>query len=169
MRTAVTNHAVDRYKDRVDGAKGFNRESIRERIREIVEEGFREKAVRDHPTERDRRIIPFKSGESILFLSIGPNTTTFEADLAVISVLFERELTGGRQGGFGSIEDVAPHLKDLKVLTKWDDIVIVVGEPGSIEWYSFPSREEFWKWADVRKPVRFAVYKLDATHPVGMG
>lgn len=169
MRTAVTNHAVDRYRDRVDGAKGFNRESIRERIREIVEEGFRENAVRDHPTERNRRIIPFKSGESILFLSIGPNTTTFEADLAVISVLFERELTGGRQGGFGSIEDVAPHLKNLKIEDKWASLVVFVGSPDSIEYYRFSSREELHAWATKRNPPSIAVYELSSTHAGVMG
>jgi hypothetical protein len=166
MRTAVTNHAVDRYRDRVDGANGFERESIRERIREIVEEGFKENAVRDHPTERDRRIIPFKSGESILFLSIGPNTTTFEADLAVISVLYERELTDGRKGGLGTLDEVAPQLKEMKVEAKWDDIIVFVGEPGSIEWYSFASREELQAWTDVRKPERFSIYRLDSIHPV---
>ena len=127
MKTAVTNHAVDRYRDRVDGAKGFDRESIRESIREIVADGFKAKVVRDHPTERDRRVIPFKSGESILFLSIGPNNTTFEADLAVISVLFEHELTEGRKGGFGTLEEVAPQLKDMRVEEKWPPLIVFVG------------------------------------------
>ena len=163
MRTAVTNHAVDRYRDRVDGAKGFERESIRDRIRELVEEGFKENAVRDHPTEQDRRIIPFKSGESILFLSIGPNTTTFDADLAVISVLFERELTEGRKGGFGTLEEVAPQLKELKVENRWALLVVFVGGPDSIEYYKFSSREELHQWAQQRKPKSIAVYEHAST------
>lgn len=169
MRAAVTNHAVDRYRDRVGGAKGFNRESIRERIREIVEEGFRENAVRDHPTEKDRRIIPFKSGESILYLSIGHNNTTFEADLAVISVLYERELTGGVKGGFGTLEEVAPQLKEMKIEERWPSIIVLVGEPDSIEWYKFSSREELQTWAQQRKPERIAVYEHVATQSGQMG
>ena len=164
MRTAVTNHAVDRYRDRVDGANGFERESIRDRIREIVEEGFRENAVREHPTERDRRIIPFKSGESILFLSIGPNTTTFDADLAVISVLYERELTEGKKGGFGTLDEVAPQLKDVKVEKRWYPLIVFVGDPDSIEYYKFTSREELQKWAVQRNPNLIAVYELCSTH-----
>jgi hypothetical protein len=164
MKTAVTNHAVDRYRDRVDGAKGFDRESIRESIREIVADGFKAKVVRDHPTERDRRVIPFKSGESILFLSIGPNNTTFEADIAVISVLFEHELTEGRKGGFGTLEEVAPQLKNMRVEEKWPPLIVFVGEPDSIESYKFFSREELHAWAQRRKPEKIAVYEHVATH-----
>lgn len=162
MRTAVTNHAVDRYRDRVDGAKGFERESIRDRIREIVEEGFKEKAVRDHPTEQDRRIIPFKSGESILFLSVGPNTTSFEAELAVISVLYEHELTEGRKGGFGTLEEVAPQLKVLKIDAKYPSLVVFVGDPGTVEWYPFNSQQEIQEWSKTRKPGFMAIYSLSS-------
>lgn len=164
MKTAVTNHAVDRYRDRVDGAKGFDRESIRDSIREIVEEGFREKAVRDHPTEEDRRIIPFKSGESILFLSIGPNNTTFDADIAVISVLFEHELTEGQKGGFGTMEDVSPVLKEMKIGPRWDGYIVCVGTPGTIEQYPFTTKESLDKWMNEKKPKNFAVYELVEIH-----
>lgn len=108
MRIAVTEHAVDRYIDRVEGSKGFMRESIREIIRSIVEDGFTENAVRPHPLERERRIIPFKSGDSVLFLSIGPNTTTFkDAEVAVISVLFEHEVSAGKVGMGVTLGDVS--------------------------------------------------------------
>ena len=49
MRIAVTTHAVDRFIERVEGAGGFHRESIREQIRRIVEDGFALGVVKDHP------------------------------------------------------------------------------------------------------------------------
>ena len=107
MRVAVTDHAVDRFIDRVAGAKGFMRESVRQIIRKLVEDGFTEQQVRPHPLDKSRRVIPFKSGESILFLSLGPNTTSFkDAEVAVISVLFEHEVTEGKVGMNVKLEDV---------------------------------------------------------------
>ena len=106
MKIAVTNHAVQRYQERVEGAREFDSESVRRLVRDLVKEGFRTGAVRPHPHISERRIIPFTSGKSVLYLSVGPNTTTFKADLSVIGVLFEREVTGGKQGMGVTLGDV---------------------------------------------------------------
>jgi hypothetical protein len=107
MRIAVTDHAVTRYKERVPGADVLEDETVRSIVREKVEEGFRDGLVRDHPTHHDRRIIPFKAGQSILYFSLGPNkSTTIRADLAVIGVLFEKEL--GKQDLGVTLGDVQP-------------------------------------------------------------
>jgi hypothetical protein len=135
MIVAVTNHAVDRFLERVEGAKGFERESVRIRIREIVELGFSEGAVRPHPYEEDRRIVPFKSGDSILYLSIGPNTTNYrDAEVAVISVLFEHEITAGKIGLGTKIEDSNPGIHFL-VARHPPPYAVFVGEDPTIEVY----------------------------------
>jgi hypothetical protein len=112
MKIAVTSHAVDRYLERVTGAEGFHRESVRDQIRVIVEQGFEFGLVRDHPLVPNRRMIPFISGKNILFLSIGPNTTDFEADLAVIGVLFEKEVSGGKVSMGVQLGDLYPKLRN---------------------------------------------------------
>ena len=99
MKVAVTNHAVDRYRKLVAGASGFYRESIREQIRLIVENGFTEGVLQEHPTEKERNVVPFRSGDTILFLSIGPNTTNVKADISVISVLTNAEATSAKDYG----------------------------------------------------------------------
>lgn len=129
MKIAVTNHAVDRYIDRVKGAKGFEREAVRDSIRKIVEDGFAEGMVQPHPLEEDRRVVPFKSGESILYLSLGPNTTTYkEADLAVISVLYEHELTPGKVGLDITLEDVASDIRKVKTSRIVPQFIVVVDD-----------------------------------------
>lgn len=114
MKIAVTSHAVDRYRERVEGAKGFNDESLREIIRDIVRKGFDMGMVRPHTTEKSRRIIPFQSGDSVLYLSIGNNTTNYPADLAVIGVLYEKEVTPGKVTMGVTLGDVLPELKNAK-------------------------------------------------------
>jgi hypothetical protein len=92
MKTAISNLAVDRYRTRVVGAKGFFKESIRAQIQKLVEDGYAAGAVRPHPLFRDRVVIPFLSGGKTLYLSIGPNTTKAKAELSVINIHTEREL-----------------------------------------------------------------------------
>jgi hypothetical protein len=140
---AITNHAVDRYLERVSGAKGFERESVREMIRKLVEDGFNLHQVRPHPTERNRRIIPFKSGKSILYLSIGPNTTTFkDADIAVISVLFEHEVTDGKAGLDVSLGDKIAPLPNGILMRHPPKYAVFVGEEPMVEVYRFKTLEE---------------------------
>lgn len=111
MKIAVTNHAVDRYRERVPGAADLEDESVRDVIRDRIEAAFRAGMVKDHPTEAQRRIIPFKAGDSMLYFSIGPNTTKILADFAVIGVLYEKEL--GRVGMGVTLETVAPGLRKM--------------------------------------------------------
>lgn len=127
MKIAVTHHAVDRYLERVEGAKGFHRESVRDQIRTIVEEGFELGFVRDHPLDPDRRVIPFRSGETLLFLSIGPNTTSFEADLAVIGVLYEKELSYGKVGLGLRLGDLFPEVQDKPLQEKKPQYLLLIG------------------------------------------
>lgn len=128
MKLAITNHAVDRYAERVEGAKGFFRESVREQIRKIVEDGFAEGLVREHPLDRKRRIIPFRSGGDVLYLSLGPNKTDREADIAVVSVLFEKELSEGKTGVGVTLGDLFPEAT-LIPLPKKPRYVMFIGDP----------------------------------------
>lgn len=135
MKIAVTNHAVERYLERVEGAKGFEREPIRQVIRDLVEKGFSERAVRDHPYDPARRIVPFLSGKSVMYLSIGPNLTNYEADVAVIGVLYERELTGGRQGLGVSLGDVHPELAAKREKEPAPKFLVFIGKWPTVEYY----------------------------------
>jgi hypothetical protein len=129
MKIAVTNHAVDRYRDRVEGAQGFHKESVREAIRLIVEEGYEKGIVRDHPLLSRRRVVPFKSGDSILFLSIGPNTTDYEAELAVIGVLYEKELSEGRISLGVTLGDLFPNGFNIELDKKHYRYALFIGDP----------------------------------------
>lgn len=161
MNIAVTNHAVDRYLDRVEGAKGFARESVRTVIRKLVEDGFSESAVRDHPYDPVRRIVPFQSGKQVLYLSIGPNITNYEADLAVIGVLFEKEVTGGQRLG-ATLRDIT-HL-DIKVPVKETapKYTVFIGVEPSIEFYRRDTLAEIDELVEGRGIDRslIRIYKL---------
>lgn len=135
MKIAVTNHAVDRYLERVEGAKGFERESIRQVIRDLVAKGFAEGAVQDHPYDEVRRIVPFQSGKSVLYLSLGPNMTNYAADVAVIGVLFERELTGGKKELGVRLGDVAPALSKKQPKEPAPKFLVFIGKWPTIEYY----------------------------------
>lgn len=163
MKIAVTNHAVDRYMERVDGAKGFARESVRSIIRKLVEDGFQEGAVRDHPFDTARRIVPFASGATILYLSIGPNITTYEADLAVIGVLFEKEVTNGKQWLGAKVGDLELPA-DLGERTKETapKYTVFIGSEPTIEFYRRNTLPEIDELVEKRGADRSQVriYKL---------
>jgi hypothetical protein len=163
MKVAVTNHAVDRYLERVDGARGFHRESVRDQIRRIVEEGFDLGFVRDHPLDSDRRVIPFRSGDTLLFLSIGPNTTSYEADLAVIGVLYEKELSYGKVGMGLRLGDLFPELQDRPLQEKKPQYLLLVGPVEStIERYFVASESDLREIVNTRKPKveEVTIYQL---------
>lgn len=125
MRIAVTNHAVDRYRERVPWAEGLMDESVRDIIRDRVSEGFENMMVREHPTVPDRRIIPFKAGSSILYFSLGPNTTRVAADVAVIGVLYEKEL--GRTDLGITLGQALPELTTIEVRRHAPDYLVRIG------------------------------------------
>jgi hypothetical protein len=103
MNLAVTNHAVERYQERVPSSAKLGAEAIRSTIRSLVEEAFERKQVREHPGFPERRMIPFTVGKEQVFLALGPNDTTFPGDWAVIGVLYEREV--GKTGIGATIGD----------------------------------------------------------------
>jgi hypothetical protein len=153
MKIAVTNHAVDRYRERVSGADGFQKESIRAEIRHIVNEGLEHGLVREHPLDHERRIIPFRSAESVLFLSIGPNTTDYEADLAVIGVLYEKEVSTGKIGLGVQLGDIYPELKKVKVTSDSPKFLLFIGPvKETIDRYYANDVEELRQTLDHRKP-----------------
>ena len=122
MKVAITDHAVTRYVERVQGAKDLSTDSVRMVIQELIDEAFATGNVRNHPSEGGRKIVPFKSGNANLYLSLGPNETRFPGDFAVIGVVFDRELGG--VGGMGvKLGELAPALKAIqpKVQTLSDD------------------------------------------------
>lgn len=163
MKIAVTSHAVDRYKERVVGAEGFTDEAIREQLRRIIEDGLASGFMRQHPFEFDRRIIPFQSGESVLFVSIGPNTTKYDAEIAAISVLYEKEVTPGKVGLGIHLGDVFPELHGRASRGNRPAFVIYIGPvEKTIERYL--ARDE-WELKDIiqrrrPQPDEVTIYEL---------
>lgn len=165
MKIAVTNHAVIRYKERVPGADVLEDESVRDVVREKIENGFTEGLVRYHPTVRERRIIPFKAGEQMLYFSIGPNkaSSTYFAHLAVIGVLYDRELSDGKVGMGVTIEDANAELRDLIIAQQGPpQFILQVGNSDSIEVYRAKETQELKALLLRRRPDvgQVLVYEL---------
>jgi hypothetical protein len=159
MKIAVTDHAVSRFRDRVQGAENLEDESVREAIREKVVQGHKEGLVRDHPTERERRIIPFKAGASMLYLSVGPNKTSYPADIAVIGVLYDKEL-GGKVDLGVTLEQAIPALKNIQVAPpKPPKYIVLIGpQPDTVEQYPVKDDEELEALLARRRPSPEEVY-----------
>jgi hypothetical protein len=166
MKIAVTDHAVDRYRERVQGAENLEDESVRDVIREKVQQGFKEGLVRPHPTEVERRVIPFKAGPSVLYFAVGPNKTSFPADWAVISVLYDKEV-GGKKEIDVTVGDVAPSLKGFKIdPPKPPRYLIVIGPSPHIgdvtqtiiEQYQVKDEQELEALLDRRRPTLDEVF-----------
>jgi hypothetical protein len=106
MNIAVTNHAVERYKERVAGADVLTTDAVRETIRHRVREAFKKGLVKDHPGHPERRMVEVVAGQDELVLALGPNDTKFPGEWAVIGVLFKREL--GRKTTGATLADKIP-------------------------------------------------------------
>lgn len=163
MNIAITNHAVERFMERVEGAQNFEPESVRVIIRYLVEQGFKEGALADHPFAASKRMIPFKSGNSILYLSLGPNLTSHEGDLTVISVLYEQEVTGGKSGLGVTLGDVFKDLADTTAVPMNHEYVVFVGSAESIESYKIKDDAEMktfleWRNPDLQKTFVYKIY-----------
>lgn len=164
MKIAVTNHAVVRYKERVQGAEDMEDETVRDVVREKILAGFKDGLVRDHPTEKERRIIPFKAGQDILYFSVGPNkSATIAADLAVIGVLYDKEL-GGKVSTGVTLEDVAPSIKSLAIQPRRPpQFVVQIGEGvESVEVYKAEDLTELQSLLQRRQPdpEQVLIYEL---------
>ncbi len=161
-KVAVTTHAVERFRQRVQGAQGFEDESIRSIVRGLVESGFAEGLVRPHPYEKERRIIPFQSGKSVLYLSVGPNTTFFQADLAVISVLYERDLSPGKVELGVFLGDVSPVLQEAKAVEPAPEFLLVMLLQGWTETYPAKDKKALDELIERRRPEKgsYLIYKL---------
>jgi hypothetical protein len=106
MRIAVTNHAVERYQERVPGASKLNAEAVRNIIRSLYVEAVENNTTREHPGYPDRAMVPFSAGREQMFLAVGPNKTKFPGDIAVLGVLYDREV--GRSG----VASIGDHLSE---------------------------------------------------------
>lgn len=163
QNVAITKHAVDRFMERVEGAEGFCEKSIRDQIHRIVAEGYCLGVVRDHPLVTNRRVIPFKSGDTVLFLSIGPNTTDFDAEVAVIGVLYEKEMTEGRVGLGVKLGDLFPDLHANVTTTNKPRFLLFIGPVGTtIERYYIKDEIELRDVIRNRaaKPGEVSLYEL---------
>lgn len=134
MRIAITDHAVQRFQERVEGAGSFDADSVRELIRNLVLEGFREGAVRGHPQHYGKRIVPFTSGPSVLYLSLGPNETSVPADFAVVNVMFEKELGGKIEIG-ATLGDAFPTITKMDVTKRAPRFIAVLRRDGVEDHY----------------------------------
>lgn len=93
----VTQHAVQRYAKRAPDADHIDTESLRSLMKKMAEEAIVEGRMLPHPTDKERRIIPFKVGDENLHFILGPNLTTHHGDWALIGVIYDKE-QGGKQG-----------------------------------------------------------------------
>jgi hypothetical protein len=163
-KVAVTDHAVDQYRERVEGAKELTKESIRDLIRKHVAQGFATKTVKEHPTESKKRIISFVVGSNTLWISIGPNETSFPGDIAAITVMFETEMHG-RKGMGVTLGDALPALRELHVLQPAPVIpryIVRIGTGGS-ESYDIEGDEELQDLLDRREPDPRSVFIYELT------
>lgn len=112
MKLAITDHAVQRYVERAQGARDLSTDSVRMLIQEMVEDAIAQGTLRAHPMEKEKQIVPFKSGLSTLYLSLGPNKTQYPGQLAVVSVLYDKELGGKVQIGV-TLGEALPALKNF--------------------------------------------------------
>ena len=102
----------------------------------------------------------------MLFFSIGPNTSeTVVADLAVIGVLYDKELGGGKRSTGVTLGDVAPALKDVPKSKKSPPRFIVQIDHGgedTIETYKLKEQKDVEELLERRKPdpEQVLVYEL---------
>lgn len=106
MNIAITNHAVERYRERVPGSQKLSDDAIRMLIRDIVEPAFDNGLVQDHPGYPERRLVWFTVGKDSLCFALGPNDTKYPGEWAVIGTLHDRET--GKTGSGATIGDVVP-------------------------------------------------------------
>lgn len=139
MQVAVTNHAVERYKQRVPKADKLDNEAIRQVIRERVDEAFDQGTVRPHPGNHpDRRMIAFTVGQENVYLALGPNITDVPGEWAVIGLLFDREV--GQKGIGSTIGDIVPEelkqkLAEVAATPRTVKYLVRIGGTGSKEVY----------------------------------
>jgi hypothetical protein len=158
MRVAVTDHAVKRFRERVEGAASFDEDSVRLLIRSLVHDGFVEGSVRPHPKKFGRRIIPFSSGSSVLYLSLGPNETKVPADFAVVGVMFEKELGGKVESGV-TLGDVFPTLVKMNLAKAPPRFIGCIVEDGVEERYDLGGVRELRRLA-ANLGEKLRVYQL---------
>ena len=106
MQIAITNHAVERYRQRVPNAAKLDDDAIRRVIRELVDEASVGGSIQKHPGYPDRRMVVFHMGPEKFYLALGPNESDrelFPGEWAVIGLLFSREV--GQRGTGATIGD----------------------------------------------------------------
>lgn len=155
MNIAVTNHAVERYQERVESAAKLDKEAVRTIIRILVEEALANGTVQDHPEYSARRVIPFGAGGDQLFLSIGPNETSYPGDIAVIGVQYEKELGIGKSSIGATLGDIVPAetKKNLAEVVKTpvkNKYIVRVG--GKSETYDVKDDEDLVDFLQRRRP-----------------
>jgi hypothetical protein len=158
MKVAITHHAVERFMERVEGASKFEKESIRSIIQYLVEQGFTERVVSRNPTYGDRRVVPFKSGGSILYLSLAPNTTAHTGEVAVVSVLYEHEISDGKVGLGVTLGDIAPEIGNMEPVIQEYQYMVYIGSEDSIERYKIKDTNALEEFLKVKKPEDGRIY-----------
>jgi hypothetical protein len=152
MQLAITNHAVERFKERVVSADALTDDAVRAVIKMRVEAAFLDGAVMDHPGFPERRLIPFQAGQDDLVLALGPNDTKFPGEWAVIGVLHSREI--GRKSSGATLGDlVSDKLREQlmqKVLPQKTQFLVRIG--GSSETYDVKDEEDLEALLARRKP-----------------
>jgi hypothetical protein len=155
MQIAITNHAVERYQQRVPSVAKLDVEAVRSIIRERVEEAFEQKQVRDHPGYPKRRMVPFQVGQEKMFLALGPNDTSFPGEWAVIGVLFDREV-GQKSIGttIGDIigESLKADLAEMVKIVPKAKYLVRIGGTGSKEVYEASDGEALKDLLERRQP-----------------
>lgn len=154
MQVAVTNHAVERYRQRVASANKLDEESARTVIRDMVLDAFDHGAMQNHPENQKQRLIPFTNGSDKLNLVLGPNSTDYPGEWAVVSVLYDREIGKGSTGV--TLGDVTPEAKKQELAAqtkaKKSRYLVRVGGEASKELYFVADGDELKNLLSRRQP-----------------
>lgn len=111
---AVTNHAVERYHERVQGSEALTSDTTRALIQSLVSDCLDRGDEMDHPGEPGKKLVPFNVGNQLLFIAIGPNQTTYPGQWAAVTVLFDRDLIPG-ETPMTTIGELNPQMKEIKL------------------------------------------------------
>lgn len=152
MQLAITNHAVERFKERVGSADILTDDAVRSVIKMRVEAAFLDGTVMDHPGFPERRLIPFQVGQDTLVLALGPNDTKFPGEWAVIGVLHSREV--GRKSSGATLGDtISSSMREQllqKVLPQKSKFLVRIS--GGPEMYDVKDEEDLDALLARRKP-----------------
>jgi hypothetical protein len=150
MKIAVTNHAVERYQERVPGASKLDAAAVRNIIRSIYMEAVEKRTTLRHPGYSNRFMAPFSAGKEQMFLAVAPNKTKFPGDLAIVNVMYDREIG---KSGVASLGDKLSEEDKKRLATKTIKETRFLVRVNKKELYEAGEEDEMFRLVQGRKPT----------------